>query len=505
MKDDIIIQNQLRSAQAEAIIDSADDAIVSKDVQGIIRSWNKGAERLFGYRAEEIVGRPVMTLIPPERHDEERDILARISRGVRVDHFDTVRVAKDGRRLPVSLTISPLKDNRGTIIGASKIARDISERVQAENATKDTERRKDEFLAMLAHELRNPITPIRTALDIIQRSLGDERRRDWALEVIDRQLVQLTRIIDDLLELGRIVNGKITLKKEMTSVRAVIANAVETTRPLISAQRHMLRVDLPTQEIALYGDSLRLAQALVNLLSNAVKFTGPGGTISVAAVRRDDTVELRIKDSGRGLDQEQLPHVFDLQGDNNLERTEGGLGIGLSVVRRIIELHGGTIQALSEGRGKGSEFRIRLPVSTGEVATSNAATDVVRQSPGEPRRVLIVDDNRDVTDSIAELLRLNGHGVDRHYEGRGVLEKVLGFRADVLVIDLGLPGQNGYDVARELRAHPDLKALPIIAISGYGQPADIERSRSAGINYHLLKPVDAQLLIKLIENSTAAR
>jgi PAS domain S-box-containing protein len=612
----------------DAIVESADDAIIGKDLNGIIQSWNDGAQRLFGYSAEEAIGRPITLLIPPGRENEASRILERIHRGERLDHYETVRRTKDGRDIPISLTISPIKDSSGNIVGASKIARDLSkqrqevarelshaqarafelqaiieavpaavlvvedidcrrvqanrmghellqslraavksdaasahhrqqdlpaelfalaraaggdevrnwelkailpdgrthdflgnavplrnesgqvcgavaalsditDRLRAETNLKEADRRKDEFLAMLAHELRNPLTPIKTALEIIHKGLGDQRRRDWALEVIDRQLVQLTRIIDDLLELGRIANGRITLKRESTSLRAIVSQALETSRPAINASRHALQVSLPLQEISLHADRGRLARAISNLLANAAKFTAPGGVVSIIGARKGDVVEIHVKDSGRGMDQELLPRVFDMffQGATDLARTEGGLGVGLSIVRRIVELHGGTIQAYSEGKDKGSEFVVTLPLVADElVPTVDEPPANVRR-----RRVLVVDDNHDVTDSIAELLRLNGHEVAKHYEGNGVLDKGLSFRPDVMIIDLGLPGKTGYEVATLLRAHPEFGSLPLIALSGYGQPANVERSQSAGFNFHLLKPADPKLLLQLVE------
>lgn len=612
-------------AHLVAVVESADDGIISMDPAGVVLSWNKGAERLFGYRADEMVGRSISVLIPDNRPHEEAEMTDKIRRGERVVHHETSRVAKDGRQIPVSITISPIRGPNGKIVGASKIVRDLSEqrrsqalraseareraraselqaiieavpaavlfseasdceqvyanrgghellealrnsgdellpeilaslkrvaggeligqwetrvlladgeehyfmgnavplreecgdvhgavaalvditeRIRAEMALKEADRRKDEFLAMLAHELRNPIAPIRTAFDIIRRSPDDVRRRDWALEVVDRQLVQLTRIIDDLLELGRIVNGKIALKRETTTLRTLVSSAIESARPLINAQRHVLHVDLPNQDMPLHVDPVRISQALTNLLTNAAKFTPAGGTILVSARRQGDELELRVQDTGRGIDKSLLPRVFDMfvQGECDLARSEGGLGIGLSVVRRIVDLHGGRIKARSEGKDKGSEFAIHLPLPP-EVVQQSPMQDETPPFATSVRSVLVVDDNRDVADSMAELLGMSGHNVERHYEGNGVLEKALNFGADVLVIDIGLPGCNGYDVARAVRSHPELKSVPIIAVSGYGQPSDVEKSRAAGINYHLLKPVDTDLLVKLIETT----
>ncbi len=486
-------------AHFAAIVESAEDAIISKDLDGVIQSWNMGAERIFGYRPEEAIGRSITMLIPPERQAEEPEILARVRNGERLMHYETVRVTKDGRRIPISLTISPIKNVSGEIIGASKIARDISERIGIENALREAERRKDEFLAMLAHELRNPLTPIRTGLDIIQKNLGDPKRRQWALEVIDRQLMQLGRVIDDLLDLARIVNGNIALKKDVVSLHALVSSAVEASRALIHSRRHELRVDLPTPDVSLYVDPVRMTQALTNLLMNAAKYTSPGGTIAVEGRVKDGSAYIRVSDTGRGIDAALLPKVFDpfVQGKTNYARTDGGLGIGLSIVRRIVEMHDGSVSAFSRGPNTGSEFSIKLPVPTDVVGNVFAAEE--RRDHGARRRVLIVDDNHDVADVIAAYLMVSGHDVAQHYSGIGVAEKALEFRPDAIVLDLGLPGRDGFEVAEELRRHANFQQVPIIAISGYSQPKDIERSRAAGINFHMTKPVDSELLVKLID------
>jgi len=486
-------------AHFAAIVESADDAIISKSLDGVIQSWNMGAERIFGYRPEEAIGRPITMLIPPERQAEEPEILARVRNGERLMHYETVRVTKDGRRIPISLTISPIKNVSGEIIGASKIARDISERIGIENALREAERRKDEFLAMLAHELRNPLTPIRTGLDIIQKNLGDPKRRQWALEVIDRQLMQLGRVIDDLLDLARIVNGNIALKKDVVSLNALVSSAVEASRALIHSRRHELRVDLPTPDVSLYVDPVRMTQALTNLLMNAAKYTSPGGTIAVEGRVKDGSAYIRVSDTGRGIDAALLPKVFDpfVQGKTNYARTDGGLGIGLSIVRRIVEMHDGSVSAFSRGPNTGSEFSIKLPVPTDVVGNVFAAEE--RRDHGARRRVLIVDDNHDVADVIAAYLMVSGYDVAQHYSGVGVTEKAFEFRPDAIVLDLGLPGRDGFEVAEELRRHANFQQVPIIAISGYSQPKDIERSRAAGINFHMTKPVDSELLVKLID------
>lgn len=495
------IEAEQTRAYLAAIIEAADDAIVGKDLNGIIRSWNRGAQSLFGYSPEEIIGKSVTTLIPPERQAEEPQILARLRRGQRIEHFETIRITKDGRRIPVSLTTSPIKDGRGRIIGASKIARDISDRIAAENALKEADRRKDEFLAMLAHELRNPLMPIRTGIEIIQRNM-DSGRREWALQVIDRQLTQLSRIIDDLLDLARITSGNITLQKDVVGLRQLVTQAVDGVRSLIDAARHDLRVELPPQDVKLYVDPMRIVQALMNLLTNSAKFTPPGGSIVITAAAAGGELTLTVRDTGRGMGTELIPRVFDVfvQGNNDYARTEGGLGVGLSIVRRIAELHGGTVTARSKGAGEGSEFQITLPLAEA-VRETIAPPPSHDTRPRRAYRVVVVDDNRDATDTLAEILGFDGHEVARHYTGDGVVEKALAFKADVVVLDLGLPGRDGFEVARSMRAYPDLKEVLLIAVTGYGQPADIARSREAGFNFHLLKPINFDALIKLIDEN----
>ncbi|MBI3900483.1 MAG: response regulator [Gammaproteobacteria bacterium] len=471
--------------------------IIADDVDCRQLRANAAGEELLQALAQTVAG---------DEHDFLPSELLHLQRAAAGDEIRNWEIqVKMGEQIRYFLgNTLPQRSERGATCGAVAALVDITDRIRAEHALKEADRRKDKLLSIVAHELRNPITPIKTALDIIQHSLNDLGRREWALQVIDRQLLQLTRIVDDLLELSRIVNGKIALKREMTSLRTVVSQAIETVRPLISANRHGLRVDLPLTEVRLYVDPVRLGRAIANLLANAAKFTAPGGTLAVVGLFKEDTVEIRVEDNGQGIDQEVLPRVFDLFAHSGSEMADnqGGLGIGLAIVRRIVDLHGGTISAHSDGRDRGSKFFIRLPVATAEPTQQKNQPDRAWHAPLEARRVLIVDDNRDLTDSMAELLRLSGHEVGRHYEGDGVIEKALAFKANVLLIDLGLPGKTGFEIARLVRQHPDLKKVPLIAISGYGQPEDIERSRNAGFDSHLLKPVDAQLLIQLIGATT---
>ncbi|HEY8554718.1 MAG TPA: ATP-binding protein, partial [Burkholderiales bacterium] len=395
----------------------------------------------------------------------------------------------------------PLRDETGAPQGAVAALIDITARVQAEEALRQADRRKDEFLAMLAHELRNPLAPIRSGLDLLERSFDDPVRRHRALQVIDRQLTQLTRIVEDLLDLARIIGGHVVIEREPMALGTLVSRAIETARPLISSRRHLLRVDLPLTEVHVHVDAARVVQALSNLLANAAKFTGEGGTITVTADVDADRVTVRVTDNGRGIEPEMLARVFDMfvQGRQDYARPEGGLGIGLAVVRRIAELHGGSVEARSAGPGRGAEFSLTLPLAAPD-ARRRASAPVEVPASTVSRRVLIVDDNRDAADMLAETLRLYGHEVASHYDGEGVLQRALDFRPDVVILDLGLPGRSGFEIARELRAHPVLGRLPLIALTGYSQASDVERSRAAGLDFHLAKPVDTHVLLKLIAN-----
>jgi len=798
-----------------AIVSSSDDAIVSKTLRGIITSWNAGAERLFGYSAAEAVGQSILLIIPPERHGEESLILERIGRGERVDHFETVRVTKDGRRINVSLTTSPVRDDHGRIVGASKVARDVtaernaeaqvrgsrellrlivdnvpalisyvdrdfvyrlnnrayetwfgqnvpamagrhvaevvgeaaweklrphmeaalagervsyeelvpyanagerwidatyiphvaadgtvqgfavmvhdvSERRRSEeaqrflvalnDATRDLEdpaavmlevatrvgrhlgvircaygevvaaqekalitrgytdgvptvaglhslakfgagllaelragrtavirdvredsrtreapalaafaemevrslvcapivkggrllafiamadrhprdwqghdawlleqvaertfyavesarsaaalresrdelrrlnaelsataHRKDEFLAVLAHELRNPLAPIRSAAQyLLLQNHPDPGLRN-AHEIIDRQTGHLVRLVDDLLDVSRISRGKVTLQKERVSLSSILASATEASRPLIEAEGHRLTVSAPSAPIELDADLTRIAQVLQNLLNNAARYTPPGGHIELSAGIEGDELALRVRDDGIGIPPELLEHVFEpfAQLDSSLGRAGGGLGIGLTLVQRLVELHGGRARAHSDGPGKGSEFVVWLPVAaqppTAVRPAPPAAERAEQAGARTALRVLIVDDNRDSADSLAELLRSFGHEVHKAYDGLAGVEAAGSFRPDAALLDIGLPGLDGFEAAREIgKRYPDA-GITLIAITGWGQEQDRRRSREAGFAHHLVKPVDAAALRKLLNAIAAAR
>jgi PAS domain S-box-containing protein len=362
---------QKQAIRLAAIVESSDDAIVSKDLNGVIQSWNQGAERIFGYTEEEIVGRPIHILIPPERAEEEPAILERLRRGERVDHFETVRVRKDGERIDISVTISPIHDGTGRIIGASKIARDVTLQkiLQRElharvEALALADRRKDEFLAMLAHELRNPLSPVVTAAAILRAAAPDNPTVMRQQAVIERQISHMARLLDDLLDVSRITRGKVTLRLEETDLAEIVRRTVETCKVAVEERKHTLTTSVPRQPMPLKGDPVRLEQVVSNLLLNAAKYTDPGGCISVTLGQEGPEARLAVRDTGVGIEPELLSSVFDLffQADRGLDRSQGGLGIGLTMVRSLVELHGGTVEAFSEGPGRGSEFVVRLPL-----------------------------------------------------------------------------------------------------------------------------------------------
>jgi PAS domain S-box-containing protein len=819
--------SEQRKAQASArllasIVEASDDAIISKDVNGIITTWNRAAERIFGYTATEAVGQPIAILAPADRADEMPAILGRIRRGEKVDHFDTVRRAKDGRLIPISLTVSPVKDKEGEIVGASKTARDISDRKRAEEALReekerlhatltgigdavivtdadsritlmnpvaqtltgwneeatgrpldevfriinentsqpaenpvsrvfregsvvglanhtalltkdgtelpiddsaapirdeqgrilgvvlvfrdvsqrrrserelqglterlqsseqrlaaeleairrlhavstrlmaatnlstalddllenailtsgadfgnvqlynsqigaleivaqrgfqqdfldyfrtvrveegsacaqamqsghsifiedveldpnfgahrpvaaaagfravlslplkngngtvigclsvhfgrphrpserderlldlharhaadliqrihfeealqDADRRKNEFLATLAHELRNPLAPLRNALQLMRLAGGQAETVEQARNMMERQLSQLVRLVDDLMDVSRISRGKIELRKEPVELAVVVNSAVETSRPLIEQMGHELNVTMPKQPIIVDADMTRLAQVFLNLLNNAAKYTERGGRIWLTVERQGSDVVVAVKDTGIGIDADHLPHIFEMftQADRSLEKAQGGLGIGLTLVKRIVEMHGGRVEAKSDGQGRGSEFTVRLPVmvkASGPQPTERDGPMALKSS----LRILIVDDNRDGADSLAMMLKMMGNDTRTAYDGQEAVQAAGEFRPDVVLLDIGLPKLNGYEACRRIREQAWGKSTILIAVTGWGQEEDRRRSHEAGFDHHMVKPVDTQALMKLLAGLNVAR
>jgi len=487
------------NALLAAIVESSDDAILSKTLDGTITSWNRGAQHLFGYTAEEAIGRPVTMLIPDDRKDEEVMILARLRRGERIEHYETIRVTKDGRPVDISVTISPVRNETGQIVGASKVARDISLQKRALRELEEAGERKNEFLALLAHELRNPLGPIRHAVNILRARTPSADELQWATSIIDRQTEHMTRLVEDLLDVSRITRGTIELRRERVDIASVLKAAVEASSALIERSHHQLTVTHPAEPLYVDGDATRLMQIVTNLLDNAAKYTDPGGRILVSGEREGDMAVIRVKDSGIGISSELLPRIFEMftQAGMSLDRAQGGLGVGLSLVERLVKLHGGTVSAYSAGAGKGSQFTIRLPAAQVQKAPEPEPRDGVGE-PSNRCRVLVVDDNVDSVDSLAMLLRMLGHEVQTASDGESAVAAAEAFRPDVAILDIGLGKVNGYDLAKQIRERPWAKDVVLVALTGWGQESHRRRSAEAGFNHHLTKPVEFDVLQQIL-------
>jgi PAS domain S-box-containing protein len=615
-----------------SIVESSDDAIIGKSLDGVIQSWNAAAERLFGHTAEQAVGRHISLLIPAERLAEEDTIIARLKTGQRIDHLETERLGTDGRRIPVSLTISPIRDDAGNVVGASTIVRDVTDRrrVEAERekfvtlvesstdfiAMCDLEgvpffvnraglemvglddieqarrtrvrdfffpedrarivdtflpavleeghgeievrfrhfktgqalwmaykvltvtdaagrpvalatvsqdvtqrkrlednlrslaadlseaaRRKDEFLAILAHELRNPLAPLSNAVQVLRRAGGDEETVQSASEMLERQVRQMTRLVDDLLDMSRITQGKIELRRERVALAPIVEQAIEAARGLYRSMDHELTVTTPAAPIHLDADPTRLAQVLGNLLNNAAKFTERHGRVWLTVEREGPQAVVRVRDTGIGIAGEQLPRLFDMfmQGDTSLERSRDGLGIGLTLVKTLVEMHGGTVEVHSDGLGHGSEFVVRLPALE-EASPPRPRPAAGKAAPAPGHRILIVDDNEDGAESLAMMLQLGGHETHTAHDGLDAVAAAERLRPHAVLLDIGLPGLNGYEVCRRIRENPWGKDLVLVAVTGWGQEADRARSRDAGFDAHIVKPVDPEALMKLLSD-----
>lgn len=478
-----------------AIVESSDDAIASKTLDGIVTSWNPAATRLFGYQPEEIIGTPITTIIPPELHAEEVEILARLRRGEQVEHYETVRVGKDGRRIDVSLTVSPIRGEDGAIIGASKIVRDITHRKRNERLLREADRQKDEFLAALAHELRNPLAPICAAAELLKHAKGLAPELRAATAILARQAHRMAHLVDDLLDMSPITSGRIRLHPEPVELAELLQAVIETCRQSAETARHQLTLKASGAPVCVSGDRIRLTQVFSSILRNAVKYTPPAGRIEIALRTESGQAVVSVRDNGMEIPAEMLGRIFEpfAQLDGSYERPDGGLGIGLALAKRLIELHDGRIEARSAGRGKGTEFLIHLPLS--------AAMPARRAAPAHSdwdlsvsRRVLIADDNHDAAVSLSMLLQSLGHDTRVVHDGVEAVEEAEIFHPDVVLLDIGMPRLDGYETARKIASRPWAEAARIVAVTGRGQTADRERARAAGFHRHLVKPVDLAAL-----------
>jgi PAS domain S-box-containing protein len=643
-----VTENELR--RLAAIVESSDDAIISKDLNAIINSWNKGATRLFGYEAEEVIGQPITILIPPDRQDEETQILARIRRGERIEHFETVRRHKSGRLIDISLTISPIKNASGQVVGASKIARDISEskkaqeqlqralefdetvmlsmgeglytvdsegrvtfmnpasqrlfgwtldemlgrkmhavthhtrrdgtpfpddecpglqvikegkslnefedafirkdgtffdvvysssplrsegkvtglvvvfrdisdrrqaeeqrsrlleaereaRAEAENAN----RLKDEFLATLSHELRNPLNVVIGYAEILRRS--DESQKHSfvvkAAETIRRNALAQAQLVSDLLDLSRLQMGKLSLTSQPVSLSTIIKDAIDTVHAEAAAKSISLEMELDPEVVVVEGDPVRLGQIAWNLLNNAIKFTPDQGRVKIILSQEGEESRLIVEDTGQGISPEFLPHVFEIfrQADASSARRQGGMGIGLALVQQLAELHGGEVEAESEGVGKGARFTVRLPLykpgAAGLESQSTGATGALKK-----KFILVVDDSPETTEMLGKLLELEGAYVESARSGTEALEIAGRKDFDLVISDISMPEMDGYQLLRNLRQLPEMANVPAVALTGYGRSSDIDRARQEGFSEHLTKPLDLDQLLKIVQRLT---
>jgi len=485
-------------ARARAVLDAAADAIVTIDERGTVESVNPAAERLFGYAAAEMIGRNVALLMPEPHRAEHDDYLARYrttgqKRIIGVGR-EVVGRRKDGSTFPMHLAVSELHlDHRRVFAG---IARDLTELRQVEDALRDANRRKDEFLAMLGHELRNPLAPIRNALHVL-RLRADPATIERMRDMMERQVTQLARMVDDLLDVSRLARGTVTLQCERVDLTRTIRVCAEDRRRLFEQARIELLVDVPGTPLCVSGDATRLTQVLDNLLSNALRSTPAGGVVGVELRSDAETASalLIVRDNGAGIAPETLPHVFDpfAQGDQHVDRAGGGLGLGLAMARGLVELHGGHIEARSAGPSTGSELRVTLPLADHELASDRAAAGA--GDARDRRRVLVVEDNADAADSVRMLLEMFGYDVTVTYSGQAGVEMAKRVRPHAVVCDIGLPGMDGYEVAVALRGSPETSHAHLIAVTGYGQDDDRRRAFAAGFDEHLTKPVDPQALL----------
>jgi two-component system CheB/CheR fusion protein len=482
--------------QLSAIVASSSDAIVAADLKGIINAWNHGAEDLYGYLADEVLGRNLSTLLPSERRDEDRELLARVIRGQWLEDFETVRVRKDGHHIEVSMSVSPIHDAHDKIVGFSTIARDITRRKRAERQAKRAIEQRDHFLAMLSHELRNPLMGLLTAAHIFEDEHSPAAARERAVAVISRQSRQMARLLDDLLDVSRMRRDRIEMSKELIDLRGSAEAAMDTIRPQADRAGVELSVEISEHPVWVYGDKARLQQLVVNLLSNAIKYTPAGKQIWFTLGRENKQAVARVKDEGVGIPKELQEAIFEpfVQTEEPPRGWEGGMGLGLALVRSIALAHDGTIHVAIPGRDRGSEFTFQLPLSP------HAPPPVAEDEPAAPvkQRVLLVDDEEDNRVLLSEALMHLGFEVVTAGSGGEAVQAITRDCPDVAIVDIGLPDITGYEVARRTRASmPDGKPY-LIALTGFGQQKDRDAAAEAGFNEHLVKPVSAAMLRKII-------
>jgi PAS domain S-box-containing protein len=504
---------ELAQMYLAAIVESAEDAIISKTLESIVTSWNRGAERIFGYTAEEMIGQSITKLIPAGHDNEEVEIISRLKRGERIEHYETQRMRKGGSIIDISLTVSPILDMEGNIIGASKIARDISDRKRIEERERaalkkaeEANRAKDEFLATVSHELRTPLTAILGWVKMLLVGPVDPVTSKKALEVIERNVRTQAKLIEDLLDVSRIISGKLRIEVNPVDPAAVINAAMDVVKPASEAKHIRIQTITDSSVGLITGDFERLQQVVWNLLSNAVKFTPQNGFIRTELSRGLSQIEISITDSGIGIPPDFLPYVFNRfsQADSSITRAHGGLGMGLAIAKSLVELHGGTISVTSPGEGKGSTFTIRLPISAvvqkpkppGELEFE---TDFLRLNDLAGVKILVVDDEPDACEMLMHLFRLTGAEVQVAMSAEEALGKFDSFNPDVLVSDIGMPNVDGYELMRRIRRSGN-KRLPAVALTALTRIEDRVKALAAGFQMHVAKPVEPAELLAVVSS-----
>ena len=492
------VEAQLRQSEEEIryISESTPAVLWRARPDGLLDYISPRAAEYCGTSPDSLLGRGYLTFLHPDDVAPTLDLWTHArDTGAPFEAEYRLRRADGTYRWHLARALAR-RDAGGTITRWCGSVVDVDGRRRAEVALREADRRKDEFLALLAHELRNPLAPIRHALDVQARAGGDLQAWKDMRETMERQVAHLVRLVDDLLDVSRLTTGQIALRRELVDVREVVADALETCRQLFAIRNHRVTTDLPSDPLMVDGDRIRLAQALTNVVNNAAKFTEPGGEIHLVAGHFDGMIEIRVRDTGVGISEEQLPRIFDLfsRSDASPDREHGGLGVGLTLARWVIDLHAGALSASSAGEGRGSEFRLRLP-STTAVPARRDATPPRTLVPGNASalHVLIIDDNVDATNALNRLLRVMGYTVTIAYDGQSGIDLAQQLRPDVILLDIGLPRMDGYAVARRLRSLPEFVTTRIIALTGYGHDAS-ERVRAAGMDRHLIKPVDGDEL-----------
>ena len=490
--------------------DAKEYAVFLVGLDGHLLCWNAGAERIFGFQSDEVIGQHFSRFFTPEdirAGQPEHELKSALADG----RADSVcwQVRKDGTRFWCQAIVTPLLDENKQARSFARVMHDLteSEAVGAQRKRADglaeANRSKEEFMALLSHELRSPLSPIINALNILRQMKTSDPIIEQAGNIIDRQVGVMVRLVDDLLDVSRITKGKLRLTTEQVDLRVVVNHAAETVRPLMDARTHDFSVSLPTEPIWVEADPARMEQVVINLLNNAAKYTDPGGLIRITVNQQGAEALIRVKDNGVGIAPELLPHIFELftQVDGSLGRSYGGLGIGLALASSLVEMHEGRLQASSAGLGKGCEFTIKLPVAL--QPSNNAARTVLApdQQLAQSLRVLVVEDNVDAADSLSLLLRLYGHKVELARTGPTALEMASASRPDVVLLDIGLPGMDGFQVAQRLREKPEFKDVVICALTGYTpSEADRQRQQETGFDHHYVKPLDLAKLLEMFKS-----